>query len=152
MEIITYSLRGDQAGSDQYYQDIALFTDEVVQVAEDSLGPVVASFRTHVQDTGIEVPRTHPEYAFELLTLAVLWRVYGDNALKLTRIPQKILIALAHLRQHGGRVKSVVDSARGALSTTFLLSKNKHSGSESPALTPANLERLLNWLQATGDF
>lgn len=152
MEIITYTLRGDQPGSDQYYQDIATFTDEVIQVAKDELGLVVDDFRTYMQETGFEVARTHPEYAFELLTLGVLWHVYAENALRLTRIHQKILVSLAHLRQRGGRVKSLVDSLRGVLSTAFLLSENGLKGSKLPALTPENMTRLLKWLLASGDF
>jgi hypothetical protein len=152
METITYSLRGDQSRSDQYYQDVAVFTDEVIRASEDSLVPVVEAFRTYMQDTGLEKSRTYPEYVFELLTLAVLWQVYGENTLRLTSIPQKILLSLVHLRQRGGWVKSVADSVRGVLLTAFLMSKNGQSGGSPPPLTPENIDRLLNWLRTTGDF
>ena len=58
MDVITYSLRNDQARSDQYYRDVAAFTDQVLAEAE---------------------------CAFEPLTLGVLWRVYAGDALGLAR-------------------------------------------------------------------
>ena len=43
MDAITYSLRADQPRSDQYYRDIAAFTDEVVARAERDLGAILAA-------------------------------------------------------------------------------------------------------------
>jgi hypothetical protein len=152
MDVITYSLKGEQSHSDQYYQDIAGFTDEVLQEAETRFGSLTTAFQRYVQQTGREEPRSRPEYLFELLTLGVLWQAYAHHALRLARIPRRAMIALAHLRQRGGRLKSVIDVVRGTLSTTFLFSRNGQHRAAAPALTPDHLGRLLDWLAATGDF
>lgn len=79
MEVITYSLRDEQGRSDQYYRDIAVFADVTLQEAETRAGPLVTAFRSFLEETGREEPRTREEYALELLVLAALSRVYGPR-------------------------------------------------------------------------
>jgi hypothetical protein len=148
MDIITYSLRADQPRSDQYYQDVASFTDEVLTQADHQVGALVAAF---AGQTGHEEPRTPPEYIFELLTLGVLWRVYANRALNLARSPQRVLSTLARWRERGGLLKPIVDAARGPLAAVFL-ARNGHSRSAPDVPTPDHLARLLDWLAAAGDF
>ncbi len=83
MDIITYSLRNQGRDSEQYYRDVATFTNEVLDAAQHSLGPLIAAFQAYQRDSGSEAPRSQPEYAFELLTLGVLWHVYAPDALHL---------------------------------------------------------------------
>ncbi len=151
MEIITYSLRNGQKRSDQFYRDVATFTDEVLAEAEGRIGPLVASFQSYLQQTGIEAPRTAAEYSFELLTLGVLWRVYAAEALKLHPLAQRNLTALFWLRQRRNFLKPVVDALRGVLATLFLLPAQERAAN-LPAPTLTHLDQLLNWLEATGDF
>jgi hypothetical protein len=154
VEVITYSLRDGRKQSEQYYQDVATFTDEVLAEAEDRVQALVEAFQAYLQRTGHESPRSHAEYAFELLTLGVLWRVYAGEAIGLTRAPQRLLAGLAQLRvrawrQQNESLKSVIDFWRGVLATLFLF--RPHSGkATSPTLD--NLDRLLNWLTAANDF
>jgi hypothetical protein len=151
MDVITYSLRDGQAQSDQYYQDIAVFTNEVLTEAKDRIGLLLDAFRSYVERTGSEIPRTSPEYAFELLTLGVLWRVHAGDALDLAKVPQKTLTSLARLRQRGDCLKPGTDLLRGVLATLFL-SPDGHSPVETLAPTLGHLDRLLDWLAATGDL
>jgi hypothetical protein len=148
MEVITYSLRADQPRSDQYYRDIAVFTDEVLTQADSQVGALVAAF---AQWAGDEESCTPSEHVFELLTLGVLWRIYASRALSLGRSPQRLLSALARWRERGGLVKPLVDAARGPLAAVFL-ARNGHSRPAPDTPTPAHLQRLLDWLAATGDF
>lgn len=76
--VVTYSLRDGQKRSDQYYQEVATFTDEVLAAANGRFHSLIASFQSYQQQTGHTSPCTFAEYAFELLTLGVLWRVYGE--------------------------------------------------------------------------
>jgi hypothetical protein len=154
VEVITYSLRDGRKQSEQYYQDIAAFTDEVLAEAEDHAWALVEAFRAYLQQTGRESPRSHAEYAFELLTLGVLWRVYGGEAMGLAETPQRLLVGLAQLRARARRqqnesLKPVIDFWRGVLATLCLF--RRHSG-ETPPPTLDNLDRLLNWLTAASDF
>jgi hypothetical protein len=148
MDIITYSLRADQPRSDQYYRDIASFTDAVLAQADSQVGALVAAFAGQARH---EEPRTPPEYIFELLTLGVLWRVYGSRALNLARSPQRVLSTLARWRERGRLVKPLIDAARGSLFAVFL-ARNGLSRPAPDAPTPDHLERLLDWLVAAGDF
>jgi hypothetical protein len=147
MDAITYSLRADQTRSDQYYRDVAAFTDEVFARADHDLGAILAALAASEG----EAARTAPEYAFELLTLGVLWRVYGQRSLKLARPSQRVLSALAVLRDHSGPVRPAVDALRGALATVFL-ARNGHATPAPEPSTFAHLDRLIDWLAATGDF
>ena len=150
MEVITYSLRDDQRRSDAYYRAVAAFTDEVLAEADRWIRPLVEAFRADSQRVG-KPSRTAPEYTLELLTLGVLWRVYAGDALDLARVPRRMLICLAHVRQRGGCLKAGADILRGVLAALFL-SPRRPGLAETPALTLGHLDRLLGWLEATGDF
>ncbi len=151
MDIITYTLRAGQPHSDRYYTDISDFTDDILAAAGRELGSLVRAFQDFLRETGRENPRSDPEYVFELLTLGVLWRVYGHHALQLGRLPQRAMTGLARWRKSGGFAKSVADIARGALGTIFL-SRNGKDATEAPVLILSHLGRLLDWLAATGEF
>jgi hypothetical protein len=55
-EVVTYSLKNAESTSENYYQRVASFADEVL---------------------------TEGEYLFELLSFGVLWRSYGRGASRL---------------------------------------------------------------------
>ena len=148
--IMTYSLRAGGKHSDAYYEAIAAFTDHVLDHAEGDLRPLIEAFRENLRETGREVRRTWPEYLFELLTLGIFWQVYAHEALKLNSIPGRMLTVLAHARQRGGRLKPAFDYLRGVLSTLFMTRQPPPSA--VPPLTLERLNRLLDWLEASGEF
>jgi len=149
MDVITYSLRDDQARSDQYYHDVAAFTGQVLAEAQGRIQPLVDSFQSYWETLDGKTPPTEAECILELLTLGTLWRVYAGDALGLAAAPRQVLTGLIRLRKRGGRLKQGVDLLRGLLSTLFLFSNNGH---QPPTPTLDHLDRLLNWLAATGDF
>jgi hypothetical protein len=151
MEVITYSLRNGQVRSDQYYQDVAIFTDKVLSEAQNCARSLAEAFQIYVQQTGRETVRTNPEYTLELLTLGVLWRVYGGHALGLSRAPGRALAFLVRLRQRGGRWKPAIDLIRGVLGR-FFLSSDGRCPTETSILTLDQLHRLLDWLSTTDTF
>jgi hypothetical protein len=145
-EIITYSLRNGQQRSDQYYEDVAAFTDEALLEAASRIQTLVGAFSTQRQ-----APRTFSEYALELLTLGVLWRTYASAALGLGMIPRQVLAGLVRLRQRGGRLKPGIDSMRGVVGRLFLTSNGRYP-TKPPEPTLEHLERLLGWLSASDTF
>jgi hypothetical protein len=151
VEVITYSLRDGQKRSDQYYKDVAVFTDEVLAEGEDCLQALLDAYQQHLHQTGRETPRTRAEYTFELLTLGVIWSVYTSNALRLIGAPRRLSAGLVSLRQRSKLLKPGIDFLRGVLTTLFLFPSNHHTGS-IPVPTLDNLENLLHWLEAAGDF
>ncbi|MCI0476190.1 MAG: DUF116 domain-containing protein, partial [Anaerolineales bacterium] len=83
-------------------------------------------------------------------TLGVLWRVYISAACGLGALPRRALMDLARVRERNQRLKPMADALRGILASWFL---SQHARTETDA--PRSLEtldRLLGWLQATGNF
>lgn len=148
MEVVTYSLRNGKSNSDEYYTDVAAFTGEVLEKAKD-LYPLVEAFQAYVREHGIEKARSRDEYIFELLTLGTLWRAYCDDAHDLPGIPRQIMIGLVDMRKYGGSIKQVVDVLRGVMATIFLSPVDRNW---SPRPTSDHLDRLLDWMAATGDY
>ncbi len=150
-EIITYTLRADDNCSDQYYKDISNFTDQVLAEAKQLSQPIMKDFLDYIQQTGRENPRSQAEYIFELLSLCVLWNTYARNACNSNRRPQSLLAGLAKLRKRNEYLKPGIDFVRGILATLFLF-RQSNDDNEIPTPTLDNLNCLLSWLEATGDF
>jgi hypothetical protein len=142
MEVITYSLRDGQKRSDAYYRAVAAFTDEVLAEADRRMRPLVEAFQPSA---------SAPEVTLELLTLGVLWRTYAGDALGLAGAPRRALTCLAHLRQKGGCLKAGADVLRGVLARLFLAPGGRGLA-ETPSPSLDHFDRLLGWLEATGDF
>jgi len=151
VDVITYSLRNGQKKSDKYYRDIAFFSDEVLSEVEEQAGDLINAYMEYIQSAGIEELRAKEEYAFEFLTLGVLWRIYSATALGLDKIPQRLLAWLVHLRRTYSLIKPFVDIIRGVLAALLLYSTNR-SKEESLPLTMENFNLTLDWLAAAGDF
>jgi hypothetical protein len=150
MEVITYSLRDDQMRSDQYYLDIAAYTDIVVNEAQMRLGQPIESFQTFLSNTGREQLRSTPEYLLELLMLGVLWKVYASRSGSLPYAPQQALVGLVSLRKKNARLKPLADGLRGLLNGLFLWSGDQSM--KDASITISALDHLLSWLSASGDF
>ena len=130
MEVITYSLRDSRTWSDQYYRDVAAFTDEVLTETENRALPLIEAFLSYLQETEREPLRTRPEYILELLTLGVLWRVHAGDALGLAPMPRRVLTSLVRLRQKGGHLKSGIDFLHGVLGLSSEPEADNKSGGD----------------------
>lgn len=146
-EIITYSLCKYEDNSYKYYDDVSVFTDEVIIEICDSTDMWVKDFKNFIEKNNIEILRTNAEYSLELLILGVLWRTYINKAIKLKEIPKDILIKLSKLREKNN-IKKFSDFFRGIIGTLFLSKEND----KSVDFTISNLIKLINWLSATGEF
>ncbi len=72
MDVVTYSLKNGQRTSDQFYRDVAAFTDQVVAGAT-ALHPIVERYQAYLKASGKEAVRSRDEYVFELAMLGTLW-------------------------------------------------------------------------------
>lgn len=143
MELITYSLRAGDKTSDRYYADAARFTDEVLAQSEELAGSLVDGFRA------ANPSLSRGERQLELLTLGTLWHIYSDDATELGALPAAVLARLADWRRESKALKPTIDWARGILATLFL---EPEDAPMAGCFTVEYLDRLLDWLAATGEF
>jgi hypothetical protein len=150
MQPITYSLKYQQKGSDQFYLDLSEFTDKVL----DKVLERFSSLIDEMQHTpGLEqggLTRTQSEYAFDLLVIGVLWRVYAPQAESLHHGQQQVLNKLVQTRRNSHLLKPVADFLRGMIGGFALFSGR--SGRVAPEPTLQNLSQLIDWLEAVGEF
>lgn len=152
MQEITYSLKCGEPDSDSYYRDSAAFADEVLSVIDSLAGPAVEKFMRQMgEDPEDEDSGLKQEHGFELLVLGTLWQVYSGDASGLDKAPGQLLSGLARLRRQGGALKPGIDFIRGIMSTLFLSPDIKDNDFITDP-TPEQLDRLLDWLEATGEF
>jgi hypothetical protein len=149
-EIITYSLRTSHSNSDVYYQTIAAFSNDVLVHASRQVSELLGSFLTWSEHSPQVSPRTREETVFELLSLGVLWRVYTPSALASRTGARRLLTWLAVLRKRSDFLKPGVDVLRGWLGGLLSLHKKPNHPAVPPTLK--NMDILLEWLQATGEF
>lgn len=151
MYVITYSLKEDGVNSDRYYQDIAAFADEILFEIEGLTRKHTENYTAYVKKKGNEAVCSHEEYGFELLVLGVLWQVYSGDAAELDTTPQQLLSQLVKMREQSGSFKPGIDFLRGILSTIFL-SPNLNDNLLVFAANLENMDKLIDWLEATGEF
>ncbi len=149
-EILTYSLKNGEKRSDGYFNEVKSFTDEVNDFTEMSLGSWVERYQAYIEKSNQENLRGREAYAFELLTLGVLWPIYIKDALGLGKFSQKGLSWLTDLRQKHVQIKPIIDPIRGIWGSLVLFSKKEICISNDPIL--ALLDRFLNWLHASGEY
>ena len=89
------------------------------------------------------------EEALEALCIGVYWYLYGTTALDLNSNIHQALANLAEYRRAFPEDKIFIDELRGKLLTRFLFKPFKKNDEK---LTKDNLEMLINFLEATGDY
>ena len=151
MEPITYRLNPDGPATASYYRAVAAFTDDVLLNAEGSITPLARAYRRYLVEFGLEDPRSLEEYTFELLNLGILWHTYGRIALSVEIAPFRSLAYLAEWRKKHQRLKPAIDVVRGVVMSFFLVPFNPVR-TETPPGNLGDLECLVRWLDATGDF
>lgn len=146
-EIITYSLCKCDKKSNKYYEDVSVFTDEVINEICNCTDIWVKGFRDFTVENSIEDLRSNIEYSLELLILGVLWKSYIKNAIILKELPKITLIKLSELREKSS-IKKTADFFRGILGTLFLQKEDN----KNVDFTLESLKKLNNWLSAAGEF
>lgn len=151
MEAITYSLKFNQNNSNQYYEDIRVFTDEVLREFESRKNSIISDFILYLKKHDISEIRSYNEYIFEFLMLGIFWRVYSARASRLDKNPQKILENFAYERQRNQPAKETIDLIRGMLMTPFLAPTDGNN-SYLHEFDIKGINKLLGYLKSTGDF
>jgi hypothetical protein len=152
--MLVYDLRS--AGrSDSCYAEVAHLADTWAETIEERAGVLLDAYIWHVREFLSEPQRSRGEYAFEFLTLGMLWKHYGGA---LTITPHWVVQmgrALVVLRRLP-LVKPVVDQLRAALSCAWKLPTvdvpRGDRRDERPAPTLRGITELIRWLHATGEF
>lgn len=141
----TYTLRPSGSPPDLYLRSVSRLADEVLAAGAQLL-PIVQAYGAFVERTGRESRRSEPEYLLEALTLGVLWRARGTDAtVRCEGTVRAFVEALAaHRRAGGARVRDG--------STSLILSLDAPYEPGDPRPTLADLERLLTWLVASGEY
>lgn len=150
MQEITYSLKCGAEDSKSYYKASAVFAEEVLSVTDSLTGLIIEKFMRHIGEDPGDTDLKQ-EHGFELLVLGTLWQVYSGDASGLEEGPGKLLSRLSRLRRQGGALKPGIDFIRGVMSTLFL-SPDLDDNDFITDPTPEQLNRLLDWLEATGEF
>ena len=151
MNPITYKLNVDGSSASTYYPSIASFTDRVLAHAQSSIMPIAKKFRIYLIGYALEEPRSVDEYSYELLNLGTLWRAYGSTALAVNVAPFHFMARLGEWRKTHPRWKPLIDCIRGMI-LSYVLVPTPIQRTEYAPRTLSDLERLITWLEATGDF
>ncbi|MCE7697530.1 MAG: hypothetical protein K8E24_001275 [Methanobacterium paludis] len=144
-----YSLKSEAESSSEYYMEVSNFTDHVLSEAEFQIGCVIDDIDDY-ETRSLRKPPSRDLMVFEALMIGVLWRAYIKRAVKLNCETQKLLATLSRKRNENEELKQVIDHDRGILATSVLLPED--TDGEIPELTSENLNKLLKWLEATGEF
>lgn len=150
MKSITYSLCLDGASSEEYYGEAACFTDEVIDQINKIAFKEVEDYRDYIMKNKIEKPMKAIVYDLELLMIGVFWRIYIKRALSAHPYIQKTFSKLAEVREKNSNMKDIIDLSRGLLGNQFLLKEK--SNLENIDNTIDNLQELIQWLKASGEF
>jgi hypothetical protein len=148
---LIYDLRDRCGSSDTFYSELAVFCDLLVAEIDGRAGAAIRDFGKYVQAEWHEPPRSHGEYAIDLLTLGFVLRRYGEVAQASQAWAIKAARWLYWLRSRKAWSKSVADFARAMLIRQSLLPRMDHRPSET-LWPPERLRRVIAWLQATGEF
>ena len=149
-EIITYSLRSNQDNSDEYFSIISAFCGEVIECVSKEMNEVFKEYETWIIGKHLLREFKVEENIYIILNIGILLKIYGSKAMESGRTTEKILSWLVTIRETNAVLKPMADLTRGILSgiTNF----NDRKRSEYSVITLDNLNRLLDWLQASGEF
>ena len=151
MYVITYSLKNSKGRSDEFYQKLETFTEEVLSEIHAMTIAAVKDYIEYLKANGGSRLCSIDEHGFELLVLGTLWEIYSGDAGNLGEVPAQLLSGLAKLRRQGGVMKPGFDFIRGIMSTIFM-SPDLYDHMFKLDISPDHLDKLLGWLDASGEF
>jgi hypothetical protein len=155
---LVYDLRMGGECSDRFYVDLAAFSTRVVAQVDSRASGMLDGYSRFVTDLLRESPCSRAEYALELLAVGMVLRLYGEVAGRTPGWVVDVARKLFMVRRRSSWIKPMADSLRAGLFQFFM--RRELIGTEGEALspgghpqdTPGKLPRLIEWLQATGEF
>ena len=148
---LTYSLRGRGTTSDRYYRDVAKAADDLLESRASTIDPMLERFTEWIVLEQREASRSDLEYTFDILTLGVMWKLYGGRAQDVPAPLAAAMCALYRLRRNHPSLKRWIDPLRGVLASRFLAKgRTPDAGIGIPCTH--RLRKLLHWMDATGEY
>jgi len=144
-------LRSGSSTSDEFYIDVSRFSDQVLILVERRAGRLLDSYLQSAQHSVFELKRSRGARAVDLLMLGLMLRKYGLVAQRTSIWVLSCARALVWARKHLPSLKPLIDRIRSGFAP-ILLSPNGGEQSNQVGTEINRLNRLLNWLDATGEF
>lgn len=146
-----YDLRDANGASHEFYRRVERLADSLSAEIDQQAGSVLHDYAAFVTGIRGEQRRSREEYGVELLTLGLERSQYAGAARRTPRFAVGLASALYRWRSRFPRCKRAIDSLRGALSGLFFVPALAVQRTP-PEPTLVELDRLLRWLEATGEF
>lgn len=147
METITYQLNISR-NNQSFYKELTDFTTAFLANRPKATINHINGFVEYNKHTIPEALRTSDELYVEYLTMGVLTKKYGRNAMSAFGWEKSLLKFLYKKRNSVKSLKSSIDGLRGVLSTFIL----KRSWNKLPVYNASRLAKLIQWMEATGEF
>lgn len=148
---LVYDLRQPDGSSDRFYEEVAAFSDRLLEQIDLRAGPTVRAYSCFVQSQLREPPRSLGEYSMELLTLGMTVVQYGGAAGRAPGWAVRLARNLFTLRRKSSWIKPATDLARAVLTRHFLMPRSDRKPTP-PRASLDRLPRLVEWMQATGEY
>ncbi|MBL4931264.1 DUF116 domain-containing protein [Clostridium paridis] len=149
-KVITYYLGDEKNSAEEYYDVIKRFSKEIIGYVKENVGVFVENRMEYQNRIDPKKLKKKEEYYLEILILGVLWNEYINNAIKSRLLSKTILTRTVYFRVKGKKMKKVRIKIKGFLST--IISKNNKSLRKDVARSFNNVNKLIQWLKATGEF
>ena len=146
MSSITYSLKGGQATSNNYYEKAERLSNKVILDVSQNGKKYLQDFMEYIGKNKVEELRTKEEYAVELLFIGVILMEYSEYAYGFNHKWSGVFKGLNSLRNKE-KIKEKVDIIKGRAILKALLKKKKIK-----ELDLDLFKKILSWLGCTGDF
>lgn len=141
---ITYDLKAGADDSSKYYEDARSLGREILEKADRKM-------IKEIMDGVDEKKRYSGEYVIDMIFLGVLWNIYSEVSQKAGEMSTDILSGISELREDLTELKDQIDLVKGPMNSLFLSSNPTiDHGVCEPSME--NLEKIIRWLDATGDF
>ena len=149
-KVITYYLGDEKNSAEEYYNIIKKFSKEIIGIIKDVSGEYIENRMEYESKANPNELKKREEYYLEVLILGVLWKEYIKNATKSRLFSKAILTRTIKLRGQRKRIKKIKIKVKGFFST--IISKNNKRMGEEVSRSLKNLNKLILWLKATGEF
>ncbi len=146
MQVITYSLCNGENNSNNFYQQLSVFTDLVLQKWYTVNPALLFNYKEYINHNNKEPQRSDEEYIFDFINFCVLLNLYGNRAQQLLPVAGRLLVQLYTLRRRYKSLKPVFDKLRGFLATLILDRKTRRS------IGNFDLDKVVLFLGATGEY
>lgn len=148
---LVYDLSLNSENSDEFYRKLTRFSDHVLVAIQRRTGSSINEFISYVRGELREAERSRGEYELDLLILGLLLGRYLGAAETTPGWVMALARELYWHRRESPWSKPVVDLGRAILNRFFLAPKIGRKVEARP-YSIDRLTRLIDWLQATGEF